>query len=57
MQLDASKNQSNGPTVMPLADGEAVQAAKKQSILDQISGRGRASTLLTDTSDQKLGGG
>jgi len=58
MQIDAQKSQAtaNSGGVMPLADGEAIQNAKKQSILDQIASRGRASTLLSDASDDKLGG-
>lgn len=56
MQQNASTSAVSGPTVMPVADGAAVQAAKRKSILDQISSRGRASTLLTDPSGDKLGG-
>lgn len=55
-QAAMASNSASGPTVMPVADGAAVQAAKKKSILDQISSRGRASTLLSDPSSDKLGG-
>jgi hypothetical protein len=45
------------PTVMPTPDDKTVQDAKKKSIIEQLSNRGRASTILTDqTNDQKLGG-
>ena len=45
-------------TPMPTADDEAMQNAKKASITEQLSRRGRASTILTDQSDNtdKLGG-
>jgi hypothetical protein len=35
------------PTVMPLADDEAVRQAKRKSIIQQRSRRGRESTILT----------
>ena len=43
------------PITMPTIDDAAVQAAKRRSILEQISRRGRASTILTSQTD-KLGG-
>jgi serine acetyltransferase len=39
----------------PTADSTEVAAAKKKSIIEQMASRGRASTILTDTTD-KLGG-
>jgi hypothetical protein len=42
-------------TVMPTADDEATQKAKRRSILEQRRRSGRMSTILTDGSD-KLGG-
>ena len=42
---------------MPTADSDAVAAAKKKSIIEQMASRGRASTILTDTAgSDKLGG-
>lgn len=38
-------------TPMPTADDSAVAAAKKKSIADQIATQGRASTILSQTSD------
>ena len=43
------------PTAMPTADSAAVAEARKRSMLEQAARGGRASTILTDTSD-KLGG-
>lgn len=43
------------PTLMPTPDDAAVQEAKKKSIAAQLSGRGRAGTILTDAGQQKLG--
>jgi hypothetical protein len=43
------------PLVMPLPDDAAAQAARRRSIAEQRQRAGRASTILTDTS-QKLGG-
>ena len=40
-----------GPKVMPLADGEAVAAAKKRSITMQMQRGGRSSTMLTGDSE------
>lgn len=47
-----------GPIVMPLADDEAVKAARKRSLLSQSQRGGRNSTILTDTSSgsSTLGG-
>jgi hypothetical protein len=42
-------------TVMPTADDEATQKAKRRSIIEQRRRSGRMSTILTDGSD-KLGG-
>lgn len=36
------------PTVMPTADDEASRLAAQKSIADQLSRRGRASTILSD---------
>lgn len=44
------------PTVMPTADDESVKQAKRRSIAAQVARRGRASTILTDTESEKLGG-
>lgn len=42
---------------MPTPDSNAVQDAQKASIIAQMSNRGRASTILTDTATaDKLGG-
>lgn len=47
--------EEKGPVVMPLADGEAVQRARRRSITTQSQRGGRSSTMLTSDSD-KLGG-
>jgi hypothetical protein len=44
------------PTTMPLPDDKAAALAKKSSIAEQLARRGRASTILTDTGSDKLGG-
>lgn len=44
------------PEVMPLPDDLAAQQAKRKSLAEQITRRGRASTILTEQSD-KLGAG
>lgn len=44
------------PTVMPTPDSQAVLDAQKKSMLDQAARGGRASTVLTDQSGDKLGG-
>lgn len=43
------------PSVMPNPDDAAAQAARRKSISDQMARRGRASTILSDTSSEKLG--
>ena len=49
--------QVSTPTVMPTEDSEATLAAKRQALLAQQSRGGRASTILSDNSDnQTLGG-
>lgn len=61
-QMDFQKQQADDaaaqvkPT-MPTPDSSAVQEAQKASIISQMSNRGRASTILTDTAtSDKLGG-
>jgi len=49
------KDESPTPVVMPLPDDESVQAAKKRQLALQAAGGGRASTILSQSSD-KLGG-
>lgn len=44
------------PTVMPMADSEAVKQSKRKSIATQIARRGRASTILTNPDSETLGG-
>lgn len=46
------------PITTPLPNDQAVQAAKKKSIAQQIASSGRASTIFTDTSGgtDRLGG-
>jgi len=44
------------PVVMPLPDDEEAQRAKKRSIAAQQQRSGRASTILTDPTGDKLGG-
>jgi len=39
------------PAVMPIADDEAVKAAKKRSLVEQMQRKGRQSTILTDGTD------
>lgn len=41
----------DGPKIMPLPDDEAVKQARKRSIAAQMQRGGRASTLLSDSSD------
>lgn len=36
------------PAPVPLPDDEALQAARKKQVADQMARRGRASTILTD---------
>lgn len=42
------------PTLLPTIDDNAVKEAKRRSLLEQVARRGRASTILTGTTD-KLG--
>jgi hypothetical protein len=44
------------PTVMPTTDDERVKAAKRRQAAEFASRSGRASTILTDSGDNKLGG-
>lgn len=44
------------PTVMPTADDAAVKNAKRKSIAAQVARRGRASTILSDSESETLGG-
>lgn len=44
------------PPVMPLADDEAVQRARRNAIARRMSAGGRSSTILTGSGDS-LGGG
>lgn len=44
-----------GPKIMPLADSEAVQRARRKSIAGQLGRGGRSSTILSDQSET-LGG-
>ena len=46
---------NTGPIIMPLADDQAVAAARKKSIAAQMKRGGRSSTILTDTSGSTLG--
>lgn len=39
------------PPIMPVADDEATNRAKKKSIAAQVARRGRASTILTQNED------
>ena len=41
---------------MPTPDDAQAKAAKRRSIAAQMARRGRASTILTDTTTEKLGG-
>ena len=43
------------PPVTPMPDPQAQEAARKQALIEQMSRRGRASTVLTDDA-AKLGG-
>ncbi len=49
---------TTGPTVMPLADSQAVLDAKRKATMAQIAREGRSSTMLTTGSSDssKLGG-
>lgn len=44
------------PTPMPTANSQETRAAQRRSVATQLSRRGRASTILTDNADAKLGG-
>lgn len=44
------------PTEMPTINDSERRAASRRSIAQQMSRRGRASTILTDQADSKLGG-
>jgi hypothetical protein len=57
-QMNIDANKANKASMIPLASDQDVQNAKRKSIMDQIAGRGRAGTLLSDSaSSDKLGGG
>ncbi len=55
MDVDVPKPVLKPPTLMPVADGKAVEDAKRKSIIQQLAMRGRASTILTGN-DNPLGG-
>lgn len=44
------------PTVLPMPDQSQIAQAQQQSVADQLARRGRASTILTPTNQNKLGG-
>lgn len=44
------------PTTMPTANSRESKAAARRSMAQQMARRGRASTILTDNADAKLGG-
>jgi hypothetical protein len=44
------------PPKMPVFDDEQAQVVRRKSVQDQYSRRGRASTILTDSDKEKLGG-
>jgi hypothetical protein len=44
------------PKAMPTVDDEAAQAARRRQIAEMQARGGRASTILSDDSDAKLGG-
>ena len=44
------------PTEMPTPNDAARRAAQRRSIAQQMARRGRASTILTDNAEAKLGG-
>lgn len=52
-----SSTAATGPVVMPLADDTAVAAKRKRDIATQLQRGGRSSTILSDSSDNSLGGG
>lgn len=40
---------------MPVPDDQAIQQARRRSIVGQLARRGRASTILTEPTEEKLG--
>jgi hypothetical protein len=44
------------PVPLPMPDPVATEAARRKSLIDQISRRGRASTILSDNAAGTLGG-
>lgn len=50
------KPQVKPPTPMPMADDAAVEAAKRRKQIEIQSRSGRASTILSDSGGDKLGG-
>lgn len=50
------KPQVKAPTPMPMADDAAVEAAKRRKQAEIQARSGRASTILSDTGGEKLGG-
>ncbi len=44
------------PAVMPTADGESVEAARRRKLLEMQARMGRASTIFTGQDDQGIGG-
>ncbi len=48
--------QTKAATPMPMADDAAVEAAKRRKQIEIQSRSGRASTILSDTGGDKLGG-
>lgn len=63
-QADAIKAQTEATTkalannpqpVMPTPDDASVQSAKQASIAEQVARRGRASTILTGPTAERLG--
>lgn len=50
------KPEVKAPTPMPMADDAAVEAAKRRKQAEIQARSGRASTILSDTGGEKLGG-
>lgn len=44
------------PTPMPIADDAKVKAARRRSTVEQMQRQGRESTILTQGTEEKLGG-
>lgn len=44
------------PVPMPDADSQKVAAARRRSTVEQMQRQGRESTILTQATDEKLGG-